>query len=95
MQEGKPEALGKPTEASLDWKPNAHKCRNRELNPGLVGAKWDKIRYTSPLPLLHLSVEEYCIPFSGRILYSEIDPPPKKKKNEWILFLKLTPKNKQ
>ena len=27
---------GKPTEASLDWKPNAHKCRDRKSNPGLI-----------------------------------------------------------
>ena len=33
----------KPTEASLDWKPNAHKCRNPGTNPGLIGAKWRKI----------------------------------------------------
>ena len=34
----------KPAEASLDWKPNAHKCRDRESNPGLIGAKRGKMR---------------------------------------------------
>ena len=28
-----------PVEASLNWEPNAHACRNWELNPGLIGAK--------------------------------------------------------
>ena len=40
---------GKPTEASMDWKPNAHKCRDRESNPGLIGAKRGKIRYANLL----------------------------------------------
>ena len=39
MHEGKLKDLGKPKEASLDWKPNAQKCRDRESNPGLIGAK--------------------------------------------------------
>ena len=26
-------------EASLDWKPNAHKCQDRWWNPGLIGSK--------------------------------------------------------
>ena len=46
---------GKPTEASLDWKPNAHKCRDRESNPGLIGAKRGKIRYANLLPLMTLA----------------------------------------
>ena len=50
MQEGKPEDPGKPMEASLDWKPNAHKCQNRGSNPGLIGAKRRKIRYANLLP---------------------------------------------
>ena len=29
----------KPAEASLDWKPSAHKCRDWGSNPGLIGAK--------------------------------------------------------
>ena len=40
----------KPAEASLDWKPNAHKCRDRESNPGLIGAKRGKIRCANLLP---------------------------------------------
>ena len=37
--------LGKPTEASLDWKPNARKCRDQESNPGLIGkAREDTLR---------------------------------------------------
>ena len=41
----------KPTEASLDCKPNAHKCRDRESNPGLlIGAKQGKIRCANLLP---------------------------------------------
>ena len=43
-------ARGKPTEASLDWKPNPHK------NPGLIGAERGKIRYAnvpaSPIPTI-------------------------------------------
>ena len=35
MQEGKPEESGKLMEEGLDWKPNAHKCQDRESNPGL------------------------------------------------------------
>ena len=27
---------GKPMEASLDWKPNAHKRRDNESNPGRI-----------------------------------------------------------
>ena len=34
---------GKPTEASLDGKPNAHKYRDGESNPGIIGAKQGKI----------------------------------------------------
>ena len=34
----------KPAAASLDWKPSAHKCRDRGSNPGLIGAKREKIR---------------------------------------------------
>ena len=41
---------GKPTEASLDWKPNAHKCRDQESNPELIGIKRGKIRYANLLP---------------------------------------------
>ena len=44
MQEAKPEDPWKPTEPSLDWKPIAHKCRDQESNPGLIGAKREKIR---------------------------------------------------
>ena len=51
MQEGKQKDPGKPTEASLAWIPNAQKCRDRESNPGLIGANWEKIRYTILLPL--------------------------------------------
>ena len=36
MQDGRPEDPGKPTETSLDWKTNAHNCRDQELNPGLI-----------------------------------------------------------
>ena len=54
MQEGKPEDPGN-TEASLDWKPNAHKYWDRESNPGLIGAKREKIRYANLLPLLSFS----------------------------------------
>ena len=46
----------KPAEASLDWKPNACKCRDRESNPGLIGAKRGKIRCANLLPYL-LSVK--------------------------------------
>ena len=45
MQEGKLEDSGKPTEASLDWEPNAHKRRDRESNPGVIDAKRGKILY--------------------------------------------------
>ena len=41
---------GKPVEASLDGKLNAHKCRDREYNPELIGAKQGKIRYANLLP---------------------------------------------
>ena len=41
----------KPKEASLDWKPNVHKCPDRESNPGLIGAKRRKIRYANLHPL--------------------------------------------
>ena len=44
---GKPEDPGKPTEAILDWKPNAHKRRDQESNLGLIGAKQGKILYAS------------------------------------------------
>ena len=40
----------KPAKASLDWKPNAHKCRDRESNPELIGAKRGKIRCANLLP---------------------------------------------
>ena len=40
----------KPTEASLDWKPDVRKYRDRESNPGLIGAKQKKIRYANLLP---------------------------------------------
>ena len=53
MQEGNRRTRGKPTEASLDWKPNAHKYRDRESNPGLIGAKREKIRYANLFPQLH------------------------------------------
>ena len=59
MQEGKPQDPGKLTEASLDWKPNAHKCRDRELNPGLIGAKRGKIRYANLLPRFRSLVGTY------------------------------------
>ena len=31
MQEGNWRTLGKPTEASLDWKPNALKCQDQDF----------------------------------------------------------------
>ena len=37
--------------ASLDWKPSAHKCRDRGSNPWLIGAKQGKIRCVKLLPL--------------------------------------------
>ena len=40
----------KLAEASLDWKPNAHKCRDRGSNPGLIGAMRGKIRCANLLP---------------------------------------------
>ena len=56
MQEGKLEVPGKPMEASLDWKPNAHKYWDRRSNPGLIGAKWREIRYANLLPQEYLRV---------------------------------------
>ena len=50
MQEGNLEDPGKPTEASMDWKPNVYECQDRESNPGLIGAKQGKICYTNMLP---------------------------------------------
>ena len=41
---GKPKDPGKPTEASLDWKPNAHKSGDRELNPGVCRTRVDTLR---------------------------------------------------
>ena len=48
---GKTGTRGTPTEANLDWKPNALKRRDGESNPGLIGAKQGKIHYVSLLPL--------------------------------------------
>ena len=38
----------KPVEASLNWKPSAHKCRDRGSNAGLIGAKQGKIHVRCP-----------------------------------------------
>ena len=46
---GKPGA--KHVKAILDGKPNALKCRDRQSNPGLIGAKRGKIRCTNMLTL--------------------------------------------
>ena len=52
MLEEKPDDPGKTYESQLGLKtPNAHKCRDREPNPGLSGAKREKIRYANLLPL--------------------------------------------
>ena len=39
-----PSAMRKPAEVSLNWKPNAYKARDWELNPGIIGAKQVKVR---------------------------------------------------
>ena len=49
MQDGKPQDPRKPTEVSLDWKTNEHKCQNPGSNQGLIGAKQRKIRYANLL----------------------------------------------
>ena len=49
----------KPMEARLDWKPNAHKCRDQESNLGLISARRGKMHYTSLLLLFsNLKQEE-------------------------------------
>ena len=40
----------KPVEASLDWKPSAHKCQDGGLNQGLIGAKRWKTHCDNLLP---------------------------------------------
>ena len=35
----------KPVEASLVWKPNAHKCQDQKLNPGLIDTKQGNLRW--------------------------------------------------
>ena len=45
----------KPAEASLGWKPSAHKCRDRGSNRGLIGAKRGKIRCANLLPLKYVN----------------------------------------
>ena len=44
-------AWRRPTKASLDWKPNACKCQDRESNLGLIDAKRKKICHAYLLPL--------------------------------------------
>ena len=56
MQKGKPRTQGKPTEADLDWNPNAHKCQDRESSPGLIDAMQGKIHYANLLPQVSLSL---------------------------------------
>ena len=46
-------------ESKLDWKPNAHKCRDRESKPGLIGAKRG-IRCADLLPQLLWSLKMNC-----------------------------------
>ena len=52
-------ARGKPAEAGLNWKPNAHKCRDPGSNPGLIGPKRGKIRCANPLPLTWFQVDKF------------------------------------
>ena len=46
---GKPEDPGKPAEASMEWKPNAHTDWNLESNSGSVmhSARREPLRYIS------------------------------------------------
>ena len=60
----------KPTEASLDWKPNAHKCWHRELNSVLIDANRGSIRFTDLLLLtLQLTYVLFVVPFCWSWLF--------------------------
>ena len=67
----------KPMEASLDWKPNAHKCQDRESNLGLIGAKRGQICYMLtcfPLMLTYFSCWKSFLKYCALYKYSGTDP---------------------